>query len=177
MHIELTPQEQVIVDQITFDERGIDDHESYVANGALVRELMHHLMQRDAIPENRVAYFVDPDYFIGGRGKSHQDVFERNRCRGDAVFEHAHFLKNLRYFLFGPDLPNAVQTQFKEAVDDCGMLTSSDIIPLANTARDLARRSNLGRDSHEEFFKLALDAGLNPGDARFARDKVRQLRL
>ena len=113
---------------------------------------------------------------IGGRGKSHQNVFERNGCSGDAIFEHAHFLKFLRFFLFGPDLPLEDQLQFKDAVDECGMLTSGDIIPLANKARDLARHHHLGRDSHEEFFKLALDAGMSPGDARFVRDKVRQLR-
>jgi len=47
---------------------------------------------------------LDPAYFVCGHGLSHLQVFEKNGTRGDDVFRHPHFVKYLRYFLYGPDL-------------------------------------------------------------------------
>ena len=61
-------------------------------NGEAVCALMKSLIARKVIPELRVKWFTDPAYFPGGRGKSRQQVFERNGCRGEDIFRHPHFL-------------------------------------------------------------------------------------
>ena len=175
--IELSEEERNLLEQITLDARDLE-HGTARANGALVTELMHLLLARkNAIPAHRIRYFTDPDYNIGGRGSSRKQIFERNGTTGDAIFAHPHFLEYARYFVCGPDLPEAVIEAFAAHVEECGQITSGDLLPLAKEARTLARRFRLDpRDSSEEFFKLALEHGLGPSYARIIRDKVRTIR-
>jgi hypothetical protein len=112
----------------------------------------------------------------GGRGKSRQQVFESNGTAGDDIFRHPHFLPYLKYFLFGPDLPHETIDCFRQAVADCGNITSGDIGPLCELARSLARQQGAERDLAEEFFKLALECGLDSSDAREVRDSVKRIR-
>jgi len=93
----------------------------------------------------------------------------------DSVLRHPHFLLYLKYFLFGPDLPHETMDRFRQAVADCGNITSGDIGPLCELARSLARQQRAGRDLADEFFKLALECGLDPSDAREVRDSVKRI--
>ncbi len=98
--------------------------------------------------------------------------------RGDAIFRRPHFVKYLRYFVYGPDLPKPVIEAFQQKVIDCGTpFTSGDSITLRDFARHLTRSHGLAAgDAAEEFYKLALDCGLDAGDARSVRDVVKKLR-
>lgn len=138
---------------------------------------MKSLIARKAIPEVRTSYFNNPDLNIGGRGRSRAGIFEKNGTRGEAIFRHPHFLKYLHYFLYGPDLPPQVLEAFRQNVADIGFVTSSDIVPLGALARQLTRTNRLDSgDAAEEFFKLALDCGLELYEARSIRDSVKAAR-
>lgn len=171
--IELTPQEKALADQIEFEALHLEDHIHAEANAQLAVELMRSLMARDAIPEQRRKYFGDPTYYPGGRGSSRKQMFERHGCRGEAILRHPHFLAYLRYFIHGADLPTQIAAEFRAAVEECGMVTSSDVVPLGHKARRLARQLGLApHDAREEFFKLALDCGLSPGTAIAIRESA-----
>jgi hypothetical protein len=168
--IDLTDGERLLVEQIEFDPHAIRGPEHAQRNGELVSELMKSLAARSGVPEHRRSYFTDPDYHVGGRGSSRKAIFERHGCHGRAIVEHPDFLRHLRFFLYGANLPSHTTAAFRAAVNDCGMVTSSDIVPLGVTARSLARGLRLSPDeAREEFFKLALDCGLSPDTATLIR--------
>lgn len=175
--IELNAEEQALLDALEFDFDALDGHEDFEANADRALALTKQLIARQAIPDHRRQYFVDPDYQVGGRGRSRLQNFERNGCRGDDILRHAHFLPYLHYFIYGPALPDPVLRAFEQAVRDCGMVTSSDIVPLGNLARKLARDHGLAKHhASEEFFKLALELGVGMMAASSIHRSVMQLR-
>lgn len=171
--IALTDDEKTLARQIDFKPDRYDSADKAQENGRLAVRLTRSLLERDAIPEHRWRYFADADYNVGGRGASNRDIFERNGCRGDTLFAHPHFLPYLRYFIYGADLPDRTRLAFKAAVDECGYVTSSDVVPLGREARRLAR--SLGLTAHEarqRFFQLALDCDIDIGSATSIRDSA-----
>lgn len=176
--IKLTPEEIVMVDTIQFDPLSFrNNHQAFNDNANLAYRLIIILLERDAIPEQRIRYFSDPKYNPGGRGSSRKQTFERNGTRGDAMLRHPHFLKYLRYFIHGANLPSSILTAFIQAVGDCGLVSSGDIAPLGATARQLARTHRLdSKTAADEFFKLCLDLNLRPDSAGSIRSSVQQLR-
>lgn len=178
--IDLTAAERALFEQIEFDASTLPhDHAVVRENSERACQLTQLLIARkDAIPSHRVRYFTDPDYNVGGRGSSRQQVFERNGTRGEAIFRHPHFLTHLRYFICGPDLPSGVVAAFRREVEAChGHVTSGDILPLAKFARQQARVHRLDpRSTCEEFFKLGLEYGLGPDWAVFLRRQVQTIR-
>jgi hypothetical protein len=175
--IELTPAEQELLDQLELDAGALKGQAMAARNGERAAKLTELLLARQAaIPPRRIAYFTQPEYCIGGRGKSYKELFERNLRQG-SMLEHPHFLAYLRYFIHGPDLPESVIDAFAAKVGECGHVTSSDIVPLAKYARQLARSCGLDpRDASEEFYKLALEHGLDSGYAEIIRKQVRTIR-
>jgi len=177
--IKLTADEKTLVAQIDFDPTSSKRQapEYWKAVGETALRLMKSLMARNAIPEVRIRYFSDADFNVGGRGRSRAQIFEKNGTSGEAIFRHPHFLKYLHYFLYGPDLPPQVIDAFREKIADIGFVTSSDIIPLGAFGRQMARANRLDAgDAAEEFFKLALDCGLELYEARSIRDSVKMAR-
>jgi hypothetical protein len=177
--IELTDEEEALLATIDFGPSSFSSHPpgywNAVADSAL--SLTKLLLQRDAIPEIRIKYFNDPRFNVGGKGKSHRQIFEKNGTRGDAIFRHAHFLKYLQYFVYGPDLPHGVSAAFEKRIAECGFVTSSDLVPLGKYTRQLVRANHLNSsDAAEEFFKLALESGLELHEARLIRDSVEDAR-
>jgi hypothetical protein len=178
LEIELTEREKVLLAQIDFDPSATSRNaDSWLPIADAMQELMRSLLERNAISEARWKFFSDPGFFIGGRGCSRLDIFERNGTRGGAIFRHPHFVKYLHYFVYGPDLPKAVIDTFQQKVIDCGApLTSGDCIAVGESARHLARSHGLeASNAAEEFYKLALDCGLDASDARLVRDAVKKL--
>lgn len=174
--VQLEPVERAVLGQIEFDVLRCVDHVEVERNANLAVQLVQSLVKRSAIPEHR-RYFTDPAYNVGGRGSSNQQIFERNGCRGTDILRHPHFLPYLRYFVLGADLPDDVRDAFKAEVEACGMVTSSDVVPLGKKAKALTRRYGLKpHEARDEFFKLALDCGLAPHTAVFIRDAVRTVR-
>jgi hypothetical protein len=172
----LTEPEQALAAQINFEpSRTAHDATAVRASGEAAAALMKSLKARKAIPEVRVQWFTDPEYNVGGHGASRQDIFVKNGARGDDILRHPHFLKHLHYFIYGPDLPASVIEIFEQEVADCGGVTSGDIIPLGNHAKQQVRTHGLDTDkAAEEFYKLALESGLDASDARSIRDAVKK---
>jgi hypothetical protein len=140
--------------------------------------LTKSLIDRNAIPESRGRYLSDPDYNVSGRGSSRMDGFVRYGCRGDDILRHPHFLKYLRYLVFGPALPRNLIEAFAQAVNECGNVTSGDTEFLREKARSLVRSARLDPGiAAEEFYKLAIDVGLSADTANCVRIAVKQVKL
>ena len=179
LEIELTERERALVSQIDFYPSAASHNaDSWRPIADAMEELTRSLLERNAIPEARWKLFSDPTFFIGGHGHSHLQVFEGNGTRGDAIFRHPRFAKYLHYFVYGPDLPKQVIVAFQHKVIDCGKpFSSGDSITVDDFARQLTRSNGLeASEAAEEFYKLALDCGLDAGDARSVRDAVKKLR-
>src|SRR5437588_2778796 len=170
--VQLTDSEKALVARVDFEPSGqTHDAAGALANGEAAHALTKSLMERKAIPDVRLRWFTDPNYNIGGHGSSRQQIFVKNGTRGEDILRHPHFLKHLRYFVYGPDLPASVVESFEKEVAGCGGVTSGDIIPLGDHAKQQARRHSLDAGkAAEEFYKLALECGLGMYDARAIRD-------
>ncbi len=176
--IELTETERSICDQIEMDALKLRGPETANRNADSVMELLDLLDERSGIPQNRIAYFTDPEFNQGNHGRSRQQGFERNGCRGSEILRHPHFLKYLKYFLFGADLPSRVIASFVKTIDGCGTVSSGDITELSTEARRLTRLHRLeSRTASDEFFKLAIDCDISPWMADSIRTSVRSVRL
>jgi hypothetical protein len=104
-------------------------------------------------------------------------IFEDNGTSGQDIYRHPHFARHLRYFLLGPDLPPRVIADFAQALADCGQVTSGDQEGLQRLGRTLVRTFGLDRRlAAEEFFKLAVELGLDTTYARGIRDSVMKIK-
>jgi hypothetical protein len=179
-HIELTVQEQELLERIEFEPHrmglGQRFEEVVRESCAAAKALTLSLLERSAIPPIRWAYFTDARYNIGSK-KSVQEVFESNRTYGDRIFEHPHFLKYLKYFVFGPDLPERTIRGFCRILDEDAGTTGMLLDSLRRFARSSIREFYLDRKyAAEEFFKLCLECQLREHFARSIRDAAMQTR-
>lgn len=173
--IALTDEEQALFLSIKFD---WTDHDDLRGSLEPMRLLAKSVLGRGAVPEVRIAFFTDPDFNPGGRGKSRKQVFEGNGTCGDEILGHPSFLKHLEYFICGPELPAVVIERFKSEATGSGYLTGGDINDLTPFARSCVRSNGL--DPHraaEEFFKLAVECGAMPSSAESVRSSVRAVKL
>ena len=166
--VALSPEERVLFEQIT-SEPSLSDEPA-----AAAVSLTRSLLERNAIPKVRLRYFTDPELNIGGHKKSRKDVFEAKGIKGDAIFQHPHFLRYLKYFITGPDLPTETINRFTTIVIDDRGTSGMVLDQLRRFARHETRQlpPEQRRKAVEEFFKLALECGLDVGLARSIRDAV-----
>lgn len=172
--IELTERELGLLAQIKFRHSTHRElHESLVPMAALTETLL----ERRGIPEVRLLYFTDPERNPGARGKSRQQVFEKNGTSGADIYAHGNFLKHLEYFIYGPNLPSTIVAKFKETMSFSGYLTAGDINDLVPGARAAVRSARLNAyDAAEEFHKLALECGAMPSSAESIRKSILAIR-
>lgn len=175
MQIELTAEEQELVDQIEFDQMKVRDHEQWKINSELAFTLITSILKRKVVPDHRMRYFTDPDYNRGDHRKSRKDRFLANSKTIDTMFRHNNFLAYIRYFIFGPNLPAALVASFAQTVKGCGDVTSGDVELLRKEARALARRFGFNRADADEFYKLALEFMWH-SYADSVRDAVKQVK-
>jgi hypothetical protein len=160
--VHLNDQEQALADAIFPGWAGLLDKDYETRIGMLEKmgQLAESLLRRGAIPAVRVAYFTDVDKNVGGRGKSRKQVFEGNGTKGTAILRHAHFMELLRYFIYGPDLPESTIRGFCKIIEDdagtSGMVLSQITAFVRKEVRD--RRLDRNRAA-EEFFKLSHESG------------------
>ncbi|MDP3072299.1 MAG: hypothetical protein Q8N18_18555 [Opitutaceae bacterium] len=170
----LTVTEKKILAQVDFDltQTGSEALPSLTAACQLTKSLL----DRKAIPEPRIRYFFDPEFNLG-KNYSRKDQFERRGNQGDAIYTHPHFLKYLRYFLFGPDLPPTAIGAFAQRVTESGgFVSDSDYPDLNQIVRQAIKTYGLDpAAAAEEFFKLALECGLDPSTARRFRDTAKKI--
>ncbi|MBP1147156.1 hypothetical protein GE543_24810 [Pseudomonas sp. SZ57] len=172
--IVLTDEEQALFLSIKFNWQNHDELRCSIEPMQL---LAASLFERSAIPEIRIAYFTDPNFNPGERGKSREEIFEGNGISGDEILRHPHFLKHLEYFLCGPKLPSVAIDTFKKEALSSGYLTGGDINDLTPFARSCVRSNRL--DPHvaaDEFFKLAIECGAGPSYADTIRKSVRTIK-
>lgn len=172
--VELTEDETEILNGIELDQTALD-HEQYQRQAPLILELLRSLAERNAIPEIRLKYWSDPEYHIGRLKTSYRGRFERNGNQGDEIYIHPNFLPYLRYFLFGAQLPAAAIAEFEKVVGKPEWISSGDITDINKGTRDIVRKYGL-QDQDEEFYRLALDVGLDQWFAKSVRDAVKQVR-
>ena len=179
-HIEFTEEEKAHIKAIDLrvsHRNQTERNAAYKANKRPILALLESLSERNAIPEERINYWTDPDYNTGRLKVSNKGVFERNGCTGQEIYTHPNFIPYLCYFMFGADLPDAVITEFEEKVGNPDWVTSGDIVPIGKCARTLTRQHSLDRaHAAEEFFKLCLDMGLGRSTADSVMRSVKQLR-
>ena len=169
--IELAEHEVVLIKQIDFNRQS---HESLKRSCEASAKLMPLLLQRKAIPAQRLRYFDDPELNDGK--KSRMQVFEGNGTLGTAIFGHGNFLPHFRYFIHGAALPEHIKVEMTKLVGDPSDFTSGDLEPIRKLARQLARSSGLGASSAGKFFQLMNDIGLSPSDADSVRRTVLSMR-
>jgi len=80
--VDLTEDETEILNGIELDQTALD-HEQYKRQAPLILELLRSLAERNAIPEIRLKYWLDPEHQIGRLKASHKGLFERNGRQGD----------------------------------------------------------------------------------------------
>lgn len=175
MQIELTDEEQELIDKIEFDPMKVSDHQQWQINSELAYRIITLLLSRKAVPEHRIRYFTEPAYNCGGRGKSRRELFLANAKTNENMFRHNHFLAYIRYFVFGPNLPEELIASFRKSVEACGNITSGDIDPLRTKARALARQYKLNKTNADEFYKLALET-MGHSHADSIRDAIMQVK-
>jgi hypothetical protein len=150
--VELYPEEVDLFKQM---EAEFSKSSGYTGQAA--SRLMESLRTRKAIPAARIHYFTKP--YPGGRGKSHQDVLRSGSYR-DNMFTSPYFVKYLRYFIKGPDLPTATIEGFRKILSEdlgtSGMIMDQLCTFVRAEVRKLRLDSTTARD---EFWKLAKEVG------------------
>ena len=176
--IELLPAEAETLKALKLNqEEPFRDTDAARRNGELAVTLTKSLLNRGAIPEQRLRYCDDPAYRTGRVKGSYRYLFERNGAVGDEVYRHPNFLKCLRYFLFGADLPQTTIDEFSARADALHPVGPSDALELGKLAKKLTRSQGLSPlDAAEEFYKLALDCGIYQGHAIRIRDIAKRMR-
>lgn len=177
--IEFTEAEEALVTQIDFGEGGNHDerHAAYLSNRKPILELLASLSARGGVPAQRLSYWNDPAYQPGRLKGSRKQLFERHNDDPEDIYTHPHFIKHLRYILFGADLPAGVMRTFEAQVGDPEWVTYGDALELGKFARSLVRQNGLvPREACEEFFKLSLDLGLSADESLRIRRTVVETR-
>jgi hypothetical protein len=176
--IDLTEAEQELASKIVFDlDNARLEYEQAIENGELTATLMESLMDRKAIPENRPRYFVEPNYNPNNSKASRSDLFLRNAKTFERMYRHPHFVRYLRYFVYGADLPLAIKEAFSAKAED-HFVDTQQLVKLArDQAREL-RSTHLPKDYRlpDAFYQLALDCGRHEWDARSIREAVMKVK-
>jgi hypothetical protein len=163
--VKLTDGERTILRRINFDDPTPDACRAS-------RELMESLAARNAIPEIRRQWFVDPAHAFS-HGKSRLDNFSRPGRPIEEVFELPNFLKILKYFIQGPQLSAQVAKDFCDAIVGPGT-SGEQLTRLREFVRREIRNSGCHKnEAAEEFYKLALECDLDSSVAKSIRDAAK----
>jgi len=174
LRIDLLPEEKQLLSQIDFDSYDPETIRKSCESAGRLAEL---LFERKAIPESRKRYLQDPNCNIGSTKKSRFQVFESYGTHRKDILYHPHFLKYLKYCIYGPQLPDVIIQGFLDIIERERPITSGTIEMLWEYAREETK--NRGLDSSkaaEEFFKLSLECGISPEGAKSIRKIVMAVR-
>ncbi len=141
------------------------------------QELTVSLITRNAIPQHRVDYFMKPEYKLGRTTKSWFEIFDDNN-RGISKYSHPNFLKFLKYFIHGADLPEKIKSDCEDIVSNHMFYRDDSIIELKDYFRKYYAHSNnlnISENLEEKIFQLGLDLGLNLFNAKLLRNYCMKL--
>jgi hypothetical protein len=153
--IELHAHERALLDEIDFD---ATEREDIARSCAAARRLASHLLDRGAVSKQRQRYFVEPEW--GAGRMSWMQMLEDDGVGGADILMHPGFLRFLRFFIHGTDLPEAVIAAMCEQVGDSRTFKSEDVVPACKLARQLARSHGLGSSHADAFLRLGAELGL-----------------
>jgi hypothetical protein len=175
--IELTSEELELIRCIPFSpKREALSQEEYAIASTAAASLMRSLLKRKVIPKIRIRYFFDADFNTRSR-KSHKEIFEMNGTSGEDIYKHPHFWPFLHYFIFGPDLPKEIKEAFLQIIGSEEYISGSDMAGLRKFVRSQTRKYGLyPKEVSEEFYKLALECGIENNLARMIRDAVQTIK-
>lgn len=175
MKIELTAEEMEMAEQLEpFTVSIGEPYEQRERKLKLSSQLMHSLLDRQVIPKVRIKYFTQAEYNLPNARKSRQQVFEYNGKSGSRIFEDPAFLKYLKYFIYGAELPWELKIDLQAAKSNA--FYESEFLDEAS-ALVKRHRASLTADDHllaEEVFKHALDIGVELADCKRLWDKIRK---
>lgn len=173
--IQLTPEEDELLKTIDFD-LSQSDWEARTACLEAAGTLTESLLKRGAIPEIRRRYLTDAELNIGGHGKSRIEGFTAHGLGQSETFRHGNFLKYLRYFINGPDLPEATVAGFRKIVEDDAGTSGEVLDQLCRFTRAEVRRGLPVERSKvpAEFFKLALECELDLHIGKCVRESAQK---
>lgn len=141
------------------------------------RLLTTSLLKRNAVPEIRVKFFTDPAYNLSDTRKSKRQIFEQNGTSGTEIFSHPDFLKYLKYFIHGADLPTTLKDQLSLMKESS--FYDDDFVEKAYPILRAYFKESGSNDRHsfvEETFKLFLDLGVDLRFSKVLRDKLMKAR-
>ncbi len=163
--IELNETEKQYLSNIDFN---LSNHDEAAISCENSLHLMKSLISRKAIPEVRVKYLKDPNYNLEAR-KSRIEVFESNGKYGEDIFRHPHFIKHLKYIVYGPDVKRDVKFAFMEMIESFGgYVSGSDTDEIKAFIRKHFGSKVPAKDKKKitnEVFMLCLEAGLTPDES------------
>lgn len=88
---------------------------------------------------------------------------------GESILRHPHFLPYLQYFIYGSQLPSKIIDEIWHLASDFDL----DQVEIRKFTRNMRRQFELNpRKPSEEFFKPALECGMDVDDARSAREAM-----
>jgi hypothetical protein len=170
--IDLTEAERALLAQIDFDTERVT-FEDQKRNGEAAARFLKSLLARNAIPQQRLKYFLDPAFRSSRQKGRRWNLIDADNNILDETARHPNFLPYLYYFVHGPRLPRRARERFHTEVKRRGRVSSSDAVALAEVARAEAR--SLGLQAHtasEEYLKLALDCEIPSHHALSIRDHL-----
>ena len=137
--------------------------------------LMQSLLERNAIPKVRIKYFTQPEYNLPTSRKSRQQVFEHNGNSGSRIFEDPAFLKYLKYFIHGADLPAELKVGLQAAKTNADY--ENEFVDEAYSIVKRHRPAIAIEDEvlAEEIFKYTLDIGTELSACKGLWEKVRKI--
>lgn len=175
MKIELTTKEMEMVQLLEPFTISLDEpHEQREKKLQVSAQLMHSLLDRQVIPKIRLKYFTQAEYNLPSPRKSRQQVFEHNGRSGSRIFEDPAFLKYLKYFIYGAELPWELKVDLQAAKPNA--YYESEFVEDAYAVVKRHGESSLTADDQllaEEVFKHALDIGVELSAAQRLWEKIR----
>lgn len=173
--VELLPEENELLKEL--GDFSIDLNEDYEVRQARLncsKQLATSLLNRNAIPKPRLGYFSDPKHNLSNPKKSRKQIFEDNGTKGDLMLKvkDPNFLKHLKYFIFGPNLPESLllelyQIKAKTFYDD--EFKEKALLFIRSYFK--SSRFTAGALS-DEIYKLCLDLEIEEGYAIQIRNSV-----
>lgn len=154
--INIDEQDSELLAEVILDPAQVSNGEETRKNGSSAARLFNSLKSKGLIPEVRLRVFADDNY-ASGRGPSPRSSFHKNGHSDDTMLEHPHFLKYLKYFIYGPLLPTVVIAEIQNKLNELGPITSSDHITLRRFIRKITRDHKLQKTDAEEVFRLILE--------------------
>lgn len=163
MDIHLTDFEIALFDSIAFPpDDAMLAGERADNNSELAHLLAVSLFERNAVPAHRIRFFEDAEHNVG-RSCSVRESLEHAGAEGDAVYARPEFLKYLRYFICGPELPEKVERVFRRELVERGGGSQRRLVA---KVRELARTLGASDEQREKFYQQALEFGLHALSAR-----------